>query len=81
MDDEASPPPTQASQEQEFVRLLGEVDSDTRLALEKLMVWLAERPKDSEQMSEEQMEKILEEVRLENIRRRLGGKVGEILRF
>lgn len=57
------------------------MDSDTRLAFEKLMLWMAERPTDSEPMTQERMAEMIEEIRLENIRRRLGGTVGEILQF
>jgi len=57
------------------------MDSDTRLAFLKVIRWLAERPKDSEPLGQERIGQLIEEVRLENIRRRLGGKVGEILAF
>jgi hypothetical protein len=79
--DKDDPPLSPAEQEQEFFRLLGEMDSDIRLAFEKLVVWLAERPKESEQLTQERMGEMIEEIRLENIRRRLGGKIGEILQF
>lgn len=81
MADEDDPPLSPAEQEREVFRLLGEMDPDTRLAFEKLMIWLAERPKESEPLSQERMGEMIEEIRLENIRRRLGGKVGEILQF
>lgn len=65
----------------ELERLLGELDSDTRLAIEKLIYWMAERPKGAESLGKEKIEQMVEEIRLENIRRRLGGIVGEILPF
>lgn len=74
-------PMTSAELEMEFSRLLGEMDSDTRIAFEKLMTWMTERPKGSEPLGEERIGQMIEEVRLENIRRRPGGKIGEVLPF
>ena len=65
----------------ELLRLLGNVDSDTRLAIEKFLFWSVENPREVESHTEEQLKQMIEEVRLENIRRRLGGKVNEILSF
>lgn len=76
-----SNPPTVEAQFQQVEQLLSEVDPDTRLAMEKLIYWMVERPKGAESISKDQMEKVFEEIRLENIRRRLGGKIGEILPF
>jgi hypothetical protein len=81
MDDEGEPQMSLEEQERIMLQRLAEMDPDTRLAFEKLMVWMAEQPKDSEPMTQEQMAEMIEEIRLENIRRRLGGKVGEILQF
>lgn len=81
MDDEDEPPMPLEEQERILFQRLAEMDPDTRLAFEKLMVWLAERPKGSDRLTQEQMGEMIEEIRLENIRRRLGGKVGEILPF
>lgn len=80
-DNEDSSPPTRDAQIAELERLLGELDSDTRLAIEKLIHWMAERPKGAESLGKEKIEQMVEEIRLENIRRRLGGIVGEILPF
>lgn len=79
MADEGDPLLSSAEQERKFFRLLGEMDSDTRLAFEKLMLWMAERP--TKPMTQERMAEMIEEIRLENIRRRLGGTVGDILQF
>jgi hypothetical protein len=64
-----------------FFQSLDELDNETRLAFQKLIVWKAERPKGSLPLTKDQFEQMLEEVKLENIRRRLGGKVGEIRTF
>jgi hypothetical protein len=68
-------------QEKQLFQLLDAMDPDARLACEKLIVWMAERSKSSEPRSEDELRQMFEETRLENIRRRLGGKVGEILPF
>lgn len=67
--------------ERDILTHLEAMDPDARLAFEKLIIWLSERPKDSEPLSQRQMDEMVEEIRLENIRRRLGGKVGRILPF
>jgi hypothetical protein len=79
--DENDPPFSKEEQRRKFGQLLDEMDADTRLAFEKLVVWMAERPKGSPPLTYGLLEQMLEEVRLENIRRRLGGKVGEIRMF
>ncbi|MBY0242137.1 MAG: hypothetical protein K2X55_22780 [Burkholderiaceae bacterium] len=58
--------------EKDMLALLESMDPDARMACEKMIFWLAERPKNAEQLSQEQMDQMFEEVRLENIRRRLG---------
>ncbi|GAB2856021.1 hypothetical protein GCM10027277_25770 [Pseudoduganella ginsengisoli] len=67
--------------ERDILPHLEAMDPDARLACEKLIIWLSERPKDAEPLSQQQMDEMVEEIRLENIRRRLGGKVGCILPF
>ena len=67
--------------EREILPLLDAMDPDARLACEKMILWLSERPKDAEPLTQQQMDEMVEEIRLENIRRRLGGKVGRILPF
>ena len=76
--------PTSGNQddfERDLLPLLEAMDPDARLAIEKMIFWLSERPKDAEPLSQQQMDEMVEEVRLENIRRRLGGSVGQILQF
>lgn len=80
-ENDESHPPTVEAQFQQLEQILSEVDPDTRLAMEKLICWMAERPNGAASISKDQMEKMFEEIRLENIRRRLGGKVGEVLPF
>lgn len=72
---------SQPERNKEFLKLLDHMDPDMRLAFDELIFWLGERPKGAESLGQEQIEHMLEEIRLENIRRRLGGKVGEILPF
>ncbi len=65
----------------DFLFKLEKMNPDARAAMKKLLFWMAEQPKDSEFMSEDQMNDKLEEFRIEIIRGRLGGKVGKVLPF
>lgn len=81
MDNEDSPSLSREEWVRQVERYLAQMDPDTHLAFEKFMVWLADLPKDIEPLTQERMAEMIEEIRLENIRRRLGGKVAEILQF
>lgn len=81
MNTEDDPPESPEEQERQFFQYLGEMDADTRLAFEKLLIWAAERPQGSDPLDKALVEQMIEEIRLENIRRRLGGKVGNVLQF
>lgn len=73
--------PASADFERDMLPLLKAMDPDARLACEKMILWIADRPKDAEQLTQAEMEQMVKDVRLENIRRRLGGTVGQILPF
>lgn len=66
---------------EKMLESLENMDSDARLACEKMIHWMAENPKQWEQFTNEDFLKMAEETRLEIIRRRLGGTVGSILQF
>jgi hypothetical protein len=61
--------------------LLDSMEPDAAAACLKMIDWLAERPQDAPKLSQAEMMKMVEETRLEIIRRRLGGVVGKILPF
>lgn len=67
--------------EKDMLPLLEAMDLDARFACEEMIFWLAERPKNAERLIQDQMYQMIEETRLENIRRRLGGAAGRILPF
>ena len=81
MDNDNKTTGTEVDFERDLLPLLEAMDSDARLACEKMIFWLSERPKDAAPLTQEQMHQMVEEVRLENIRRRLDGSVGQILPF
>jgi hypothetical protein len=81
MEDKDDPDRSREEAERRMLELLEQMDPDTRLAFEKMMHWLAERPKSAVRIPQERLEQMLEETRLENVRRRLGGKVGQVLAF
>lgn len=81
MDDDKNGSLSSQEMERKLLQHLSEMDSDSRLAFEKMIFWMAERPKDSEPVGPVRMGQMLEDLRLENIRRRLGGKVCEVLPF
>ena len=57
-------------QKKRFFQLLSAMNADTRLAFEKMILWMSERLKDSEQPSMERFGQMIERVKLEKIRRR-----------
>lgn len=67
-------------QEAYLLETFHRMDEDCQYAMVELSKWLVARPKD-EEFSHAEAEGMLEKFRLEHIRRRLGGKVGEILQF
>jgi hypothetical protein len=64
-----------------MLEMLENMDSDARLACEKMMHWMADNPKEWAQFTNEDFFKMAEETRLEIIRRRLGGTVGKVIQF
>lgn len=61
---------------------LDRMSPEARAACIRLMEWLAyERPKDAEPLTQEKVNELANELRLEYRRRLLGGKVGVILPF
>lgn len=61
--------------------LLGQMEPDAAAACLKVIDWLAERPRGVPSPSHEEMMQMVEETRLEIIRRRLGGVVGQVIPF
>lgn len=55
MDNDDESPISLEEQDRIMLQCLAEMNPDTRLAFEKLMVWMAEQPKDSEPMTQERM--------------------------
>jgi hypothetical protein len=74
-------PLSETEWERQLSESMSKMDADAALALEKLILYLAERPKDAPRMSQEEMHQFVSDTRLEIIRHRLGGKVGQILTF
>jgi len=72
---------TKFEEEKLFYEHFDKLPPDAKAAMAKVMHWMAERPKAAENLTQEQFNQIFEETRLEVIRRRLGGKVGQILPF
>jgi hypothetical protein len=68
-------------QEAQLLQHLAILDPDSRLVLEKMIILLGQRPVGAEPIREEQLEQMIEELRLENKRRRRGGSVGKLLPF
>ncbi|WP_298150989.1 hypothetical protein [Flavobacterium sp.] len=66
---------------QRLLQSLDNMEADARVACEKIIFWLADNPKEWDGLSSEKLDQMFDEVRLEVIRRRLGGKVGTILPF
>lgn len=81
MDGKDDPDLSRESTERRMLALFDRMDPDSRLVWTKVLRRLAERLESGERPSQEQLDQILEEARLENIRRRLGGKVGQVLAF
>lgn len=69
-----------ARQQREMIDLLEQMSPDEQADFAQLADWIVQRPKDTE-LTQEMVQEAHEAIRLENIRRRLGGKVGEILPF
>ena len=74
-------PMSDAEFESRLNESMSAMDADAAMAMEKLMQWLAERPKDAAPLSQEEMHQLVSDTRQEIIRQRLGGKVGQILQF
>jgi hypothetical protein len=72
---------TPAEQKARFMEIMDQLAPEDYPAFAQLMEWMAQRPKDAESLTPEKMEELLEDIRRENTRRRLGGKVGVILPF
>lgn len=70
-----------AEQEAQMMEVLSQMSPNEQADFAQLMEWIVQRPKDGEPLTNEMVAQAHEEIRLENIRRRLGGKVGEILPF
>ncbi len=79
--DEENLPLSEAEWKRQLSESMSKMDADAALALEKLILWLAERRKDASRLSQEEMHQFVSDTRLEIIRQRLGGKVGQILTF
>lgn len=60
---------------------MSKMDPDAARALEQLIQWMAERPKNAPSLTQEEMHEFVSATRLEIIRRRLGGKTGQVLPF
>lgn len=76
MDDERC-----SGQGQEFLDLLAQMDDDAQVAMGKMVKLLSSLPKGAPLPTQEQMSQFIEQARLENIRVRLGGTVGQIVPF
>lgn len=72
---------TEAEKEAAFLENMDRVSPEDYVALYQLMIWIGERPKDAEPLTRKYMDQLLDEIKLENTRRRLGGVVGKILPF
>lgn len=76
MDDELH-----GTQEQEILNLMGRMDEDAQAAMGKLIALLSTFPKGAQLPPQEELKEFVEQARLENIRIRLGGTVGQVLPF
>jgi len=78
----AENPPKSGRIDPEYVhQLLNQMEPDAAAACLKVIDWLAERPRNVPTPSQEEMMQMVEETRLEIIRRRHGGVVGKVLPF
>ena len=73
---------TRAEQEVLLVECVSKMPIEDQIAFEQLMHWVAyDRPKDAEKLTREKIEVLVNDIKRENTRRRLGGRVGVILPF
>ena len=72
---------TRAEQEAMLFEDFSKMSAEDQIAFDILIRWLAERPKNSEPIGQEKMEELINDIKRENTRRRLGGRVGVILPF
>ncbi|MFC7515111.1 hypothetical protein ACFQUU_08855 [Herbaspirillum sp. GCM10030257] len=70
-----------AQREAQFLDAMSRLPVEEQVAFQQLMEWIVQRPKDAEPLTFELMGELLEDIKRENTRRRLGGKVGKIIPF
>jgi len=71
-----------AENEELFWKYFSAMPREDQIAYEQLIYWVAyDRPKDAEQLTLEKAQELLNDIKRENTRRRLGGGVGIILPF
>ena len=73
---------TQAEHSSLFWKHISAMSREDQIAFEQLIYWVAyDRPNDAEQLTLEKAQELLNDIKRENTRRRLGGRVGVILPF
>lgn len=70
-----------ADREALFLEIVNQMSAEEQADLQQLMEWIAQRPKGSERLGPHKIKELFDDIRRENTRRRLGGRVGVILPF
>lgn len=70
-----------SSDEEHLIHVFNQMDDDARVALVNVMSRMARDPAMVETMTEDEFMQMATAERLEVIRRRLGGTVGQVLQF
>lgn len=72
---------TPAEQEVRMMEAFYKMAPEDQEAFAQIIEWMAQRPDKDVPMTHERMDQLMREVKLENKRRRAGGKLGVVLEF